>query len=73
VRLQDGTELPGKGRDLVPAGATLVLDTPGGGGIGSASARTGQAVAADLAAGLISRASAEADYGYPADPASDSD
>ena len=73
VRLQDGTELPGKGRDLVPAGATLVLETPGGGGIGPASARSRQAVAADLAAGLISETAAETDYGYPADPARDTD
>ena len=69
VRLQDGTELPGKGRDLVPAGATLILETPGGGGIGAAADREAQAIEADLRAGLVSAAAARADYGY--DPATE--
>ncbi len=64
VRLHDGTELPGKGRDLVPAGSMLILETPGGGGIGPAGARSRQAVAADLAAGLVSPAAAQATYGF---------
>ncbi len=67
VRLQDGTELPGKGRDLVPAGATLILETPGGGGIGPAKHRSRQAVASDLAAGLISSSAAEVEYGFEPD------
>ena len=71
VRIREGAELPGKGRDLVPAGATLVLETPGGGGIGSAGRRSKAAVAADLDAGLISRAAAETDYGYPPDDSPD--
>ena len=64
VRLNEGTELPGKGRDLVPAGATLILETPGGGGMGPASSRSRAAVERDLEAGLISPAAAAADYGY---------
>ncbi len=35
VYLKNGPDLPGKGKDLIPAGATLVLETPGGGGIGN--------------------------------------
>ncbi|MEM7217652.1 MAG: hydantoinase B/oxoprolinase family protein [Pseudomonadota bacterium] len=35
VTLDDGTELPGKGKDLVPAGRRLRLQTPGGGGYGA--------------------------------------
>ena len=54
VYLKDGPDLPGKGKDLVPAGATLVLETPGGGGIGDPGTRDAQAVAADLEAGLVS-------------------
>ena len=34
VYLKDGPDLNGKGRDLVPANATLVMETPGGGGMG---------------------------------------
>lgn len=67
VRLKDGEDLPGKGRDLVPAGATLVLETPGGGGIGTATDRDPQAVAEDLAAELVSERSAASDYGYGSD------
>jgi N-methylhydantoinase B len=67
VRLQDGTELPGKGRNLVPAGGGLILETPGGGGIGLARSRNRGAVASDLAAGLISQSAAEADYGFGSD------
>ncbi len=54
VYLRDGPALPGKGRDLVPAGVTLVLETPGGGGIGDPAERDAGAVAADLRAGLTS-------------------
>ena len=55
VYLKDGAELPGKGKSLVPAGATLVLETPGGGGMGDPAERDGRAVAADVEAGLVSR------------------
>ncbi len=73
VRLHDGTAFAGKGRDLVPSGATLILETPGGGGIGPAVARSRQAVAGDLAAGLISREAAEKDYGFTDPPEEDAD
>ena len=52
VYLRDGPDLPGKGKDLVPAGATLVLETPGGGGIGDPQKRDTQAAATDIEAGL---------------------
>ncbi|MDE0009385.1 MAG: hydantoinase B/oxoprolinase family protein [Gammaproteobacteria bacterium] len=54
LRLADGTEQPlrGKGRDTVPAGATLVMETPGGGGIGDAHDRDPASVRADMDAGL---------------------
>ena len=66
VYLRDGdtrTELPPKGRETVPAGVTLVMETPGGGGIGDPRERDAQAVAADVEAGTVSAAGAEHAYG----------
>ena len=59
VYLKDGPELPGKGKDLVPAGAVLVLETPGGGGMGDAGERDAQALQADVEAGLAPESSTE--------------
>ena len=61
LRDADGTEhdLRGKGRDTVPAGATLVMETPGGGGIGDPESRGSAAVEADLQAGLVSTRAGE--------------
>ena len=53
VYIKDGDELRGKGQDVVPAGATLVMETPGGGGIGNAADRDPEATAADREAGLL--------------------
>ena len=63
VYLKEGGEFQGKGRDVVPAGATLVMETPGGGGIGAVGDRDPEKVHADLAAGLISRDAARDQYG----------
>ena len=52
VYLKDGPDLSGKGKDLVPAGATLVLETPGGGGMGDPATRDPAAVKADAGASL---------------------
>ena len=56
LRHADGTEhrLRGKGRDTVPAGTTLVMETPGGGGIGDPKARDHAAKSTDHQAGLVS-------------------
>ena len=54
ARLHQGrTELRGKGQDVVPPGATLVMETPGGGGIGPAEKRDSTLSAADNDAGLV--------------------
>jgi len=45
--------LPAKGRDVVPPGHTLVLETPGGGGIGDPQQRDPERSAADRQAGLL--------------------
>ena len=52
VYIKDGPELKGKGQDVVPAGATLVMETPGGGGIGPKEKRDPALCAADTDAGL---------------------
>ena len=51
--LADGERLPGKGRHLVPAGARLVLQTPGGGGMGRPDQRDPNARREDRDAGLV--------------------
>jgi N-methylhydantoinase B len=56
-------ELRGKGRDEIPAGATLVMETPGGGGMGDVARRDPERVRADLEAGLISEQAARDRYG----------
>ncbi|MEM9628186.1 MAG: hydantoinase B/oxoprolinase family protein [Pseudomonadota bacterium] len=62
VALADGARLKGKGRQMVQEGARLVLKLPGGGGYGPPGDRPREQVQADLDAGYISRAQAEADY-----------
>jgi N-methylhydantoinase B len=63
VRLRSGTELNGMGNQLVPAGDRLIVETPGGGGIGEPLQRSREAVALDLKYGLVSREQARAVYG----------
>ena len=53
VYLQGGRALAGKGQDLVPAGATLVLETPGGGGAGDPARRAPAAKRDDEDNGLV--------------------
>jgi len=63
VHLGSGQALESKGRQTIPAGDRLVLEMPGGGGLGDALARAPEAVARDVRNGLVSRAAALADYG----------
>ena len=49
----DVTELPGKGRDVIPAGCRLVMDTPGGGGLGSPESRAQTLLESDKVNGLV--------------------
>ncbi len=64
VYIKQGAELKGKGKETVPAGTTLVMETPGGGGMGDPESRDPAAVRTDLEAGLVSRAAAKESYGY---------
>ncbi|MCP4877857.1 MAG: hypothetical protein GY896_20575 [Gammaproteobacteria bacterium] len=52
-----------KGKQQIPAGETLVFQTPGGGGYGDPKKRSPQQVARDYAAGLISRNALKRYYG----------
>ena len=53
VYIKGGVELRGKGQDVVPAGGTLVMETPGGGGSGNPEDRDPGAMARDEEAELL--------------------
>ncbi|MEM8811437.1 MAG: hydantoinase B/oxoprolinase family protein [Pseudomonadota bacterium] len=63
IGLDDGTPLRGKGRQAIPAGRTVTLAFPGGGGLGEPSDRDRDLVKRDLALGYISPDVAKKDYG----------
>jgi N-methylhydantoinase B len=63
VALKSGARLRSKGFQVIPEGDRLVLHLPGGGGMGPATARAPALVARDVLCGLVSRQSAEQDYG----------
>lgn len=63
ARLGSGAALVGKTVHRIPAGDTLVVELPGGGGWGDPKTRDRDAVRADLEAGLISDAAARNVYG----------
>ncbi len=64
AHLGSGPQLKDKGNHVVPAGDSLVVELPGGGGFGLPQARSGAAITSDIAAGLVSEAAAEHDYGF---------
>jgi N-methylhydantoinase B len=64
VGLQKGGPLKGKGFQLIPPGDRLIIETPGGAGIGLPVERDRAQVARDLADGLISREKAEKVYAF---------
>jgi N-methylhydantoinase B len=66
ARLGSGTILATKAVHTVPAGDRIVLDLPGGGGVGDPTRRARDRVAADVAAGLVSPDGAARDYGHEA-------
>jgi len=67
VYLKDGSKegiaLKGKGRDLIPANTILVMETPGGGGIGDVRNRDPDKIREDVVAGLVTPAAAKSVYG----------
>jgi len=56
-------EIPGKFTGEVPKGATIVLETAGGGGFGHPFHRNPAAVRQDVVNGLVSKTAALEDYG----------
>lgn len=63
ARLDDGAVLRGMGRDDIPAGRRLIVETPGGGGKGDPRQRPRAALAEDVRAGYVSPEAAKAIYG----------
>ncbi len=66
LSLKSGATLRGFGRQVIPAGDRVVVETPGGGGIGDPKKRTREKVARDVEYGLVSADEAQAVYGYRA-------
>ena len=64
VGLSTGQVFNGKGVQEIPAGVRLIVETPGGAGIGIPSTRDANAIAADIRNGVVSVAAAARDYGY---------
>ncbi len=62
VLLASGERLRGKGTQTIPAGARLVVHTPGGGGLGDPRARDREKLRADIASGLVSPQAAREIY-----------
>jgi N-methylhydantoinase B len=62
VSLASGRPIGAKGRQSVPGGDFIRLETPGGGGFGDPAERDPEQVAADVADGIVSREAAERVY-----------
>ena len=63
LSLGSGTVLKPKGRQTVPTGERLIVEMPGGGGMGDAFAREPERVAADVRKGYVTAEAAVRDYG----------
>jgi len=63
VALASGPRLLGKGQQTVPVGDRVVIEMPGGGGLGDPRQRSIDAVASDVRSGFVSSEAAQRDYG----------
>ena len=63
LSLKSGTELKPKGLSVIPPGDRLVVEMPGGGGMGPAADRDPEAVKRDIRLGYLSEEAARRDYG----------
>lgn len=68
ISLQSGAPLNGKGTQTIPSGERVVIEMPGGGGLGHPKSRDPAEVAADARAGLISAEAAQDAYGIALTP-----
>lgn len=64
ARLASGARFDDKAVHTVPAGDRLIVELPGGGGLGDPRRRSPEHVRADLAEGYVSREGAKRDYGF---------
>ena len=64
VTLKSGATLRTKGFQIIPDGERLILELPGGGGMGDPHERDQALVVADVRNGLVTPEQAAADYGY---------
>jgi N-methylhydantoinase B len=62
VRLRSGALLKSRGNQVIPKGDRLIVEMPGGGGLGNAAERDPALVADDLRNGFISKDSAREVY-----------
>src|SRR5262249_28005554 len=62
VRLKSGQKLKSRGNQVIPEGDRLIVEMPGGGGLGNATERDPALVADDLCNGLISNERAREVY-----------
>jgi len=62
VRLKSGPALKSRGNQVIPKGDRLIVEMPGGGGLGNAAERDPALVADDVRNGFISRESAREVY-----------
>jgi N-methylhydantoinase B len=62
VRLKSGAPLRSKGTQIIPAGDRLIVEMPGGGGLGDPAERPAELIAADVENGYVSPTSAREVY-----------
>jgi N-methylhydantoinase B len=63
VRTESGAPMKAKGHQTIGRGDRLIVEMPGGGGLGDARQRAIADVLADVDAGLVSSEAAQRDYG----------
>ncbi len=63
VRTERGVKMRGKGHQTIARGDRLIVEMPGGGGLGDPRKRPLDLVLQDVQSGLVSRAAASRDYG----------
>ena len=68
ARLESGPRFTDKAVHTVPAGDRLVVELPGGGGLGDPRQRDAALVRSDLEAGYVTRDGARRDYGFEPPP-----